>query len=213
MISEDLQVVFVHTPKNAGTSIKNALARDFRHGDWHYTIDDLLTKCKLPSHYYYKFAVCRNPYSRFVSAFRYNMSKVADPSDYHWRSYPLSYSLLQRFEGNEIASFRTFVKSEYFDRIFDRGWPIHFRKQSYFFTPSKVDDVVWFEDLARGMEVVAKRTGIEELESLYALNVTSLRRSDYLGFYDAETMDRVKKAYWDDFKTMGYNPDFLNEGN
>ena len=82
IISDSRQFVFVHIPKNAGTSIRAALA-PFGDGQaavapdtTHETLPALLARCpQLAAHF--KFAVVRNPWERLVSLFFYAKQRLA----------------------------------------------------------------------------------------------------------------------------------------
>lgn len=219
MISDTYKTVFIHNPKCAGTSIKSALMANpdghWKYGDWHYTITQL-KKIPLTHNDYHKFAVVRNPYDRFVSAFTYNIEKVCVPEDYHWVSYPLSYKVLSsyiirgdrwsnRLSGSDlISSFRAFVKSPDFAHIHDKGWPVHMKPQSHFFKYEDLDTVCFFEDLMGpdcGIPRVEEKTGL--VMTMPYTNMSA--HPDYWEFYDVECMDLVKKMYFQDFKEFGYN--------
>ena len=88
-ISHDLKTIFIHIPKNAGESIERSLGmhagnpqQNFfgvvnnRHVLQHLTANELRSRRQFSEiwHEYFKFAVVRNPYSRFVS--RYNYTKL-----------------------------------------------------------------------------------------------------------------------------------------
>ena len=63
-VSEDKKLFFVHVPKNAGTSVREALdMKTLGHRTWKYRED----------HYpdFVSFAIVRNPWDRFVSSFAY----------------------------------------------------------------------------------------------------------------------------------------------
>lgn len=67
-ISDEKKLIFVHIPKNAGTSIENHLKmRETGHKVWFVYRD------RFPNEWqnYTSFAVVRNPIDRFVSCYRY----------------------------------------------------------------------------------------------------------------------------------------------
>ena len=74
MIIQEPKLIFIHIPKNAGTSIESIFKPYIRLNnlvDRHAPINDI--KSKLPSIYkkYTKFAVVRNPYDRATSYYSY----------------------------------------------------------------------------------------------------------------------------------------------
>lgn len=213
MISEELKCIFVHNPKTGGTSIKNHLHSigKFSKMEWHYDIEKLCNFATGSVADYFKFATCRNPYERLVSAFVYNCRNCANPSDYHWKSYPDSYAILKKWvsfdNGDLVNNFRYFVSSEDFDKIFDQRWPIHFRQQYRFFTPKHVDHVIRFENLNDDYKKALEKIGHTTTDELPTIN--SSNHIDYRKFYDIQTMNIVNTKYREDFNIFEYNSLFL----
>lgn len=226
MISNKYKTIFVHNPKCAGTSIKTALQQntdaDWRYNDWHYSYHQLGKKSVYEIDEYYTFAFVRNPYDRFVSAFCYNVEKIMDPTDYHWESYPLAYRVIKKyvdmgFQSDDvwggadlINAFKLFVKSNDFPRIYEFGWPVHFRPQSYFFHTEDLSILGRYEDLMSEdciIPAVEKATGLELKVPYTNMGV----HPDYREFYDAKTMDLVKIVYMKDFLEFGYNMGMLGD--
>lgn len=86
-ISHQHRTIFLHNPKAAGVSIISALQKHGFVRAWHdpdWETDPWEHWYEVPSRYsgYHVFSVCRNPYDRFVSLwkFRIDRSKVVDPS-------------------------------------------------------------------------------------------------------------------------------------
>jgi len=229
VISDKYQLIFVHNPKCAGSSIKNALQglpeADWRKNDWHYTINQLFrTGDKIEDIFDYKsFGCVRNPYDRLVSAFTYNIERVLISTDYHWDAYPLAYQCLKKYTdqyltgldgswgGTDlIKTFRAFVLSEDFEKLTGKGWPIHFKLQSHFFTERDLDLCLRFEDFMEqdgGLEALEDYTG----QSLKVPYTNMSAHPDYQEFYDIQCMDRVAKKYHSDFIEFGYNIHMLGE--
>ena len=71
MIIHEYKTIFIHIPKNAGTSIKHYFSDNVEEPFKHRTIYDI--KKQYPDLYknYKKFAIVRNPYDRMVSWYSY----------------------------------------------------------------------------------------------------------------------------------------------
>ena len=67
-ISHKHKVIFIHIPKNAGTSVLEALGiQEFGHRKWFEYQYDYPNEWET----YLKFAIVRNPFDRFVSNYEY----------------------------------------------------------------------------------------------------------------------------------------------
>ena len=110
MISHKYKFIFTHIPKNAGTSIENALKDYVEFNEWdclykNKSIGHILGSQDIPYAYgktantkyikkllketykdYYKFCVVRNPWDRMVSIFWYRIGKYF-PSTYSFEKF------------------------------------------------------------------------------------------------------------------------------
>jgi len=216
MISEKFKTVFVHNPKAAGTSVKLLLqeqGNDWKCNDWHHNIEILSKKTDRLWENYYSFGICRNPYSRFVSAFLYNVKKIRNLGDYHWDKYPTAYTILSKWIGSNrhnIDNFQDFVLGPDFDSIFDKGWPIHFKPQYQFLTGIRKDvqlnNISRFEDISTDTRLTIKLANNEIELSLPILNNNKPYR--YQDFYNVEeVMSKVRDKYILDFHNFDYDTD------
>jgi len=73
MISDKHKTVFVHIPRNAGNSIKNALKGDDFIG--YLTIDEMRSLEPFKVENYYKWTVVRNPWEREMSLYLYSIQE------------------------------------------------------------------------------------------------------------------------------------------
>ena len=69
-ISDNLKLIFVHIPKNAGTAITNSKTAKFYMGG-HDSAIEIKNKVPMKWNEYFKFAVVRNPWDRVVSNYEY----------------------------------------------------------------------------------------------------------------------------------------------
>ena len=71
MISHDYQCIFIHQRKCAGCSIINCFGFEVSDPEWHFMNDGVLSPEFATAPNYFKFAVVRNPWDRFVSGWKY----------------------------------------------------------------------------------------------------------------------------------------------
>jgi hypothetical protein len=176
MIIEDYKTVFIHIPKNAGTSIETLFANSsFRIQPYkHANIHEI--KRKFPSVYdsYRKFTIIRNPYSKMVSWYFYLKRNLGE----HY----------------EVLGFNEWVKDP------SRFW--HVDDPAYFLDPQHtwVDDtvsIVKFENLN-----VELSEFFEEEVNLPVINKSN--HDHYSTYYDKESLDIVYERYKEDFKKYNY---------
>lgn len=149
------RTIFIRIPKNASTSIikhlyPNAASDDIPHygADFYRTI--------FPNIYekYYKFAVLRNPVTRFLSAFSYYKNASTVPAERHLMDVTLSHI-------KNIADFVDYLNT--FDNISDApimAWH-HFRKQKDYICDRQgrliVDMLFTVENMAPGISELRSR--------------------------------------------------------
>ena len=97
---DELQAIFFHVPKAAGTSLRRALydSKSFHIPAIRYRIADAERFSN-----YFKFCIVRNPWDRLLSAFRYLHRRVdSDPKhlDHRWATATLG----------DVDGFATFLK-------------------------------------------------------------------------------------------------------
>ena len=72
MISHAYKCIFIHQRKCAGTSIIRAFDLNLSDADWHFMNDGVLSpEYAFAPAGYFRFAVVRNPWDRFVSGWKY----------------------------------------------------------------------------------------------------------------------------------------------
>lgn len=188
------RTVFVQITKNASSAIHDALRNnsDYSHDHALY-IDILSNNDPELIESYYSFAVVRNPYDRFVSAWEYL-------SNYEEVRWPLSFEeTVRQFHKRG----RFFYTSE--DLVW---WP-----QARFISIKKiilVDKVLRYETLSEEwpgvVEEIVKRTpeGFSRPKELLDRMNTNPREKSLDEYYTPELKEMVYDLYRRDFEMFGY---------
>ena len=188
MIIKDYKTIFVHIPKNAGTSIetffkKDTYTFDERMFNRHDTIKEIRWKLECNDKFkkskeynkWKKFAIVRNPYDRMVSwYFFYNIKNLTRHADntsfYSWVKNPTKFNLFEETK--------------------------YLLKQHY----TWIDDTVTilkYENLNEELNNFFNK----EIE-LPIINKTNHKQ--YLEYYNQESLDVVYEKYKKDFKKFNY---------
>jgi chondroitin 4-sulfotransferase 11 len=188
------RALFVHVPKNAGTSIA-AMLQMQRCADFHAPA--VAYKAADPEFYAsaFKFAVVRNPWDRFVSAFHYiKYSKLE--RDVNWRRRYL----------DEKSSFEDFIelieRRGLWNRIFSN--PV-FRPQHHFLcdrhTQLMVDWLVRYESLEDELSAIAQHIGV----AVFPAHDNASSHENYISYFDQHSRDVIARLYADDIELFGYS--------
>jgi hypothetical protein len=194
--SDQYKCVFIHIPKNAGTSIIKAFKLEQRgHLEWdRYQQED-------PERFrnYFKFAVVRNPYDRFVSAYEYARMLR---SYYHSPDGSTQYGIHLDYEKLKESNFLTAT------RMLAAGQLEHksFIPQHHWIYSAKtlmVDQIVRMENLAEDLEYVASKLQISPTPQLEIWNPSTRNKSQ--PYYNAESLRIVGEYYQQDFELLNYH--------
>lgn len=199
-IYPDLRTVFVHIPKNGGSTVTTLLKRDRylsrrvneRHpkDEEKATISGLLKLVGDEADDYYKFAFVRNPWDRFVSAYHYVCQRRADLTDVS------SHGTFDEFMAAFAHDPDRFLEIRYF------------RPQSYFLTTRSgempIDFIGRFERFDEDLKVVMKHLGLRNSAVRHRKRTA---RSDYRDYYDDDSRNVVAQAYARDIELFGYSFD------
>jgi hypothetical protein len=218
MIIDKHKTIFVHIPKNAGTSIKaffgaidDGVAEGFHK---HKTIKEIKNENPEAYNSYKKFAIVRNPYERMISWYAY------------FNSYLLHNDLLNTYNYNsntvetkkpEISGFKKFIKNpeiETWEYNFNHNY-LEASVPGYVKPKPKVNSsrlkllkpqCYWVDETVKILKYENLK---EELESflgtkvdLEKLNKSS--RDNILAYYDKESLDIVYEKYKEDFEKFNY---------
>ena len=197
MIIEEHKAIFIHIPKNAGSTVKNLLVGD-----------NLFNKLKRPWRHrrhkdvnnkdYRKFAIVRNPYERMVSMYAY-LNGFLTGNDllntYQWDNKSESYKIAETMKLN-VDGFKEFVKDPT-----GEGWGDAWRlrllnKQCYWV--DKTVTILKYENLE---DELSEFFG--EKIDLQIINKTI--HDDFSVYYDEESLDIVYNRYKEDFKRFNYD--------
>jgi hypothetical protein len=232
MISHKSRCIFVHQRKAAGTTVK-ALFDDVEGADRGRFGGGLLDPdwddARDPVASYFKFTVVRNPWDRFVSAWRYCKSTKHRPIKDVLRNLPQPNPLVtviapgaslaarvhsgrevsRRLRGQVQRGLRVLTGRELGKPLQDMGHDYrHITRQQHELVVRSdgsiaVDRVVFFEDLEAGLAEVFVRIG-RPMAALPRHKV--LRPGDnYRSHFDAEARALFERAYAKDIAVWGYD--------
>jgi chondroitin 4-sulfotransferase 11 len=190
-ISEKHKAIFIHIPKNAGTSIINALEME---RSYHRKITYYIENHNHEYNSYFKFAISRNPWDRVVSCYEYARSEKS-----YWHAS----------EGNSIAgvhpdyeilkdmSFKDtvnlLIESPY--TLKHPGW----RLQSEFIISN--GEIV--------LDEIYKAEELYKLEEKFDIKLPFLNKSrddySYKKYYNKKTAAIIKDIYKKDIELFNYN--------
>ncbi|CAN1527438.1 Sulfotransferase [Burkholderiaceae bacterium] len=215
VINNKFKFIFVHVPKNAGTSITNLLASfsspiDIEIGGTQigellqpeyirrYGIAKHSTSFVLEAilgetwNNYFKFAIVRHPYSRFISAFNFLRNWKSENTNFHKKI--LSFSNINDFISSNFLSIEKIP-----DNIFN--------KQTHWICDKNgneilVDKYIKIEDFEQGIQSLV--SNISPLEKFNLSNIPWLNSSNNT---DAAVGDILNKTSLDILYTI-YKDDF-----
>ena len=176
MIIDTHKAIFIHIPKNAGTSIETYFANEsFRiQPSKHADIHEIKRKFKNSYNSYRKFTVVRNPYDKMVSWYFYlkrNLDSKADVVDFNdWIVNP--------------------------SKLWHANDPISFLNPQCYWIDETVETIK-FENLNEEID-----NFFGEKIKLPVTNKTN--HNHYLEYYNKKSLDIIYDKYKNDFKTFNY---------
>ena len=230
MINDEKQIIFIHIPKNAGTSIEHALMSSKESIDmdtnkleyikWKIEKYDPLKlhrHSKYPDYINYepekwktytKFAVIRNPYDRIVSWYNY-LKKLCEQYEELWLNAQLNakhgqlHKIMNEKPPRFNYTFKQFVYNHY--KIAELvsiaiGQPWNYRE---LFDPQ----FYWVDD---SVEILKYENLKEDFNKLLPniklpLKNKSIRsKESFVEYYTRETADKIYNEYTEDFKKYNY---------
>ena len=176
MIIEEHKAVFVHIPKNAGTSIEALFANNsFRiQPSKHADIYEIKRKFKNSYNSYKKFTIIRNPYDKMVS----------------WYFY-LKRNLGERYE---VLEFNEWIKDP--SKFWHIDDPISYLKPQH----EWIDDTVVlikYENLDKELNQFFNK-------KIELPIINKSKHNHYLEYYNKESLTIIYDRYKEDFKKYNY---------
>ncbi len=194
MISHKHRCVFIHIPKNGGTSIESALCRwnltpsnyvELMGSKYHSKHHTLRSIKKDLRDKYFTFAFVRNPWDRAVSLYSYYRGGGNKKSDL-------------RIVDKIPADFKTFVMSTW------NIIPQSHRKEQFTYIKAddkiNVDYICKFENMNEDWEYIAHKLKINEKLP----HIRASKHLHYSTYYDDETREVISKRYANDIKRFKY---------
>lgn len=189
------QVIFVHIPKTAGTSVLELLMGEKIRRD-HLPYSDYQKAQGKLFISYFKFCFVRNPFDRLVSAYEYLKKGGNQNSDLYYKE----------LINDKYPTFDSFVL-DYLDQ--NKVYSQLLLKPQYTFIYNEkevcmVDFVGRFERINDDFDIIAKRIKIKN--SLKKSNAS--KRLDYKDYYNNQNVkEKVIKLYSKDFELLNYSDD------
>ena len=176
MIIDKYKTIFVHIPKNAGTSIETLFMNNsFRvQPNKHADIYEIKRKFKNSYNSYRKFTIIRNPYDKMVSWYFYLKKNLK--------------------ENYNIIDFNEWIKDPL--KFWHANDPTSYLKSQYKWIDNTVE-IIKFENLN---EEINEFFG-KEID----LPITNKSNHDhYLEYYNKESLDIIYDRYKEDFEKFNY---------
>lgn len=181
----DSKVLFIHVPKTAGSSIARlSVGRTFGHQTYRFYEEWCPKDRDIPP----TFAVVRNPFSRYVSAFRYLNEGRGNHLDTGWGRRNNIFS-------SDLNSFAV----QHLKKPAVQTW-MHFKPQIAFTEGShgSVDTILRFENLSTDWPSFARQFGLDEtLPKRKVASPSPIELND-----DAKAA--IRDIYQQDFAKFGY---------
>ena len=180
MIIDSHKTIFVHIPKNAGTSIETYFVNDsFRiQPNKHADICEIKRKFKNSYNNYRKFTVIRNPYDKMVS----------------WYFFLKRNALENVSTNGDIIEFNEWIKDP--SKFWNFNDPISYLKSQHEWIDETVE-IIKFEDLNNELN--------KFFDKKIDLPVTNKSNHDhYLSYYNKESLNIIYDRYKKDFEKYNY---------
>ena len=176
MIIDSHKVIFIHIPKNAGTSIETYFANDsFRiQPTKHADIHEIKRKFKNSYNNYKKFTIIRNPYDKMVSWYFYLKRNLG--------------------ENYNVIEFNEWIKDT--SKFWHVNDPVSYLKPQFEWIDNTVE-IIKFENINEELN-----NFFGEKINLPITNKSN--RNHYLEYYNENSLDIIYNRYKKDFKKYNY---------
>ena len=176
MIIEEHKTIFIHIPKNAGSSIEEYFANgSFKiQPNKHADIHEVKLKFKIIYDNYRKFTIIRNPYDKMVSWYFYLKRNLG--------------------ENYNIIEFNKWIKDP--AKFWHADDPVSYLKPQFEWVDNTVE-IIKFENINKELN-----NFFGEIISLSITNKSN--RDHYLEHYNKESLNIVYERYKEDFEKFNY---------
>tara|TARA_R110002020_G_scaffold50211_1_gene142102 strand:- start:1210 stop:1746 length:537 start_codon:yes stop_codon:yes gene_type:complete len=175
MIIDKHKAIFIHIPKNAGTSIEEYFSNESVRiqPEKHADIYEIKKKFKNSYNNYKKFTIIRNPYDKMVSWYFYLKRNLGDYN---------------------VVEFNDWIKEP--SRFWHANDPISFLKPQHEWINNTVE-IIKFENLNKELNKFFNKQ--------INLPITNKsNHKHYLEYYNTESLDIIYNRYKKDFKKFNY---------
>ena len=197
LILENQKLLFLHIEKNAGTSITNWLDEYAElHQDKTYLVHHRHVEwSKIPKQYcdYWTFCVIRNPWSRLVSRYKYDMA-------YYKEKYVLGEGtyFLKVYEELQKGFKHWLTNNVYITSNID--YKIKWQPQSKVIKGCSSINILRYENIDQDFQLVQNK--LKWYKNLPKTNSTS--PCNYRDYYTQELKSLVAEKYYEDIKKFNY---------
>lgn len=194
-------IIWVKTPKCAGTSLKQAIKNKGLPIDiikWGLVSKFIENKSEYDFQNAYKFAVVRNPFDRFVSSYHYCIQNG-------WLDKSVQFKEFARISWEDIRN-GPYPKGRVLpvNKVFQHTRPLVEHLSHDLGKCDYVDEFIHFENLEEELNDLLERFSMPPIR-LPRLNTSTHR--NYSGYYDEETRRYVAEKFREDLALFGYGFD------
>jgi hypothetical protein len=197
-INHEKKLIFIHIPKNAGTSIIKAMGVENLYMD--KTIEEYKEHYQEYWNEYTKFTVVRDPIDRFISAYKFARMKESgwfSATGEEQLEKHIHYELCNELDINGYVKYVYYNKKEYNRWIIPQTFIISNRDNEI-----EVDYYVRYENLLKDL----KKIGIENIEKLNPSKIDD----DKLIQLTEKSKQMLYKIYDTDYENFSYIKDMKN---
>jgi hypothetical protein len=214
IVARNLNFIFIHIPKTAGSSIgdpshkkiyKGALIQYLGEGDeahqGHIRASELHKQLHESWDDFFKFCFVRNPWDRFVSAYVYYAQ--ASSSFLSRLRFTQEFFRSHSQLGRQIARCQNF--KEFCLNLYEFDLDIHFEPQLNYIANNKgellVDFIGRYETLEQDFSDICERIGLPHCRLPHFRRT---KRQSYKYYYDQQTKEIIRNFYKDDIELLKY---------
>lgn len=203
-INQKSKFIFIHIPKNAGTSVFNSLEMQI---SYHYTCAEY--KQILGNKYskYFKFCFVRNPFERFISL--YNYARMEE-SYYHSSIDPekAKYGKHQDYDLLKKATLEEAVDLLLNNKLVHDNFWNHWKPQADWVEDEQgnfiADYIGRVEDIRVDFQNICRILHLGSAKALPFLNTSQANKKDYRNLINTATRQKLENYYKRDLDLFGY---------